>query len=85
VFAYCARQERRVTTGSIVVAAMFGGMYETLPDVLYWWRFQPPLVVQWIWILLMPVAAALLTIRQMVQGPTDRVPVARTARRRCLP
>ena len=77
VLAYCARHGRRVTARSIIVAAFFGGVYETLPDELYWWRVQAPLVAQWIWILLMPVAAALFTVRQMAQSQTDRAPVVR--------
>lgn len=72
VLAYCARKGRRVTTGSVIFAALFGGMYESLLDVLYWSRIEAPLLVVWIWILLMPVGAALLTVRLMAQGSTTR-------------
>ena len=36
VLAYCVRKGRRVTIGSVIFAALFGGIYETLLDVLYW-------------------------------------------------
>lgn len=77
VFAYCAGHGRRVTARSIIVAAFFGGIYETLPDQLYWWRVKAPSIAWWIWILLMPVAAALFTVRQMAQSQTERAPVIR--------
>jgi hypothetical protein len=69
--AYCARQGRNVTARSIVAAALFGGIYATLLNELYWWHIEAPLLIDWIWILLMPVAAALLTTRQMVQNSAE--------------
>jgi hypothetical protein len=35
-FAYIARQGRYKTVSSIILAALFGEIYATLPNVLYW-------------------------------------------------
>jgi len=72
VLAYCARKGRRVTTGSVIFAALFGGIYESLLDLLYWSRIEAPLPVVWLWIFLVPVATALVTVRLMAQSPADR-------------
>jgi hypothetical protein len=76
-FAYVARQGRYTTVSSIILAAVFGGIYATLPNVLNWWHIEVSNLMQWIWIFVIPVAAALLTVRRMIQGRTERTPVPR--------
>ncbi len=61
--AYFGRRGRRVTTSSILTAALSGAVYATLPQFLHWFHIQP--LILWIWILLMPEAAAAVTIRKM--------------------
>ena len=76
--AYYARRSSRVTARSIVVAALSGAVYPTVLIVLYWGHIQASLLIQWIWILLMPVAAAWLTFRQTaVQGSLHELPLVR--------
>ena len=76
--AYYAQRGRQETASSIVVAALCGGIYASLPNVLdNWWQIQVSPFLWWIWILFIPVAAALLTVGKMSQSSTDRSLVLR--------
>ena len=58
------------TFTSIGLAALFGTIYPTLPNAVYWCDVATPLVISWSWILITPVAAAFLS-RDMGRGRTD--------------
>lgn len=75
--AYYALRGREATTSSIIMAMLFGGIYASLPNVLYLWNIQAPPLLWWAWILSIPEAAALLTARQMKQSSADRFLVLR--------
>jgi len=75
--AYNARRGKHGTASSIVVAALFGAVYTTLPSVLYWLQIEPAALLWWIWIFFMPLAAALVTVRQMSLSSAERSLVLR--------
>jgi hypothetical protein len=75
--AYYALRGRQATASGIVLATLFGGIYASLPNVLYWWGIQARALLWWIWILIMPLAAAFLTVRQMKQSTAARSLVPR--------
>ena len=55
---------------TIGLAVLFGGAFATVPNVLYWCRIDAPVLLFWIYILLVAtVIAALVTRLQMTQGP----------------
>jgi hypothetical protein len=61
---------RQATQGPapIHLVALSGGIFVTVPKAFYWSDAEVPIVVWWIWTLLMPVAVAWLISRHIGQG-----------------
>jgi hypothetical protein len=69
-------------TALLWLAALFGVIYATLPKAFYWSNIRVPVIVWWIWTLLIPVAAAWLISRHVGQGRRERLGVCADTGRR---
>ena len=65
--AFFTRKNLVPKPSGLYIASILGGVYATLPDVLYWSRVDLPNVLFWILAVVFPITAARLTVRRI--GP----------------
>jgi hypothetical protein len=63
--AFFTRRSLAPTGLGLGLASVFGGIYITLPEVLYWRRVDTPAGLFWICVALFPIFAARLTLHRV--------------------
>jgi hypothetical protein len=58
----------------VYISATLGGLYMTMPSLLYAATLTPPVALSWLWLLLFPIIAARLALRSVRGAALDRSP-----------